>query len=379
MARAGNPHKWALVLLSLLASGVSILEAQRRKPSDEPLLVTEPVPPVVEPPATVKANIERLTFYVAPYSTQGPLSRQLDATLRYLLQEQRRSRVVKLRAFVTGGADSRRVEDIVTELFQKRKLPLPALSVVEVGPLPAFGAQLVLEAVLESRRVVNPHGLAFAASPLIQSTQPTLQVAGLVDRAAASIEGKLREVGLDGTDVLAVTCFCSSLEDAHVTGQLLARRFPHAARNYVQLRRDYTPGSALCEAVARLRHPLAPSHPSSKTEPPTSDAPQLAVVPPGEVVFSGMELGFQLDESNIHQALRRLTRSLAANGVGPFLPVKLNFYAVYEGLLKQFQKVTAQFYGGQPSPVITMAEFEGLPALDATFGIEAVAVAGKGP
>lgn len=92
-----------------------------------------------------------------------------------------------------------------------------------------------------------------------------------------------------------------------------------------------------------------------------------------------MELGFQLDESNIHQALRRLTRSLAANGVGPFLPVKLNFYAVYEGLLKQFQKVSAQFYGGQPSPVITMAEFEGLPALDATFGIEAVAVAGKGP
>jgi len=69
--------------------------------------------------------------------------------------------LVKLRAFVAGTGDMRRVQAIVSEDFSERKIPLPVVTTIQVGALPLTGAQVVLEAVSQARTVVNPNGLTF--------------------------------------------------------------------------------------------------------------------------------------------------------------------------------------------------------------------------
>ena len=70
---------------------------------------------------------------------------------------------MKLRAFVAGSGDMRRVQAIVSETFTERRLSLPALSVVQVGGLPLEGAQVVIEATSVGKKDVNPNGLVFIA------------------------------------------------------------------------------------------------------------------------------------------------------------------------------------------------------------------------
>jgi len=72
-----------------------------------------------------------------------------------------RGPIVRLRAFVAGTGDLRRVQAIVSEVFTDRKLPLPVLTTVQVGALPMDEAQVELEATFLDRRVVNPDGIAF--------------------------------------------------------------------------------------------------------------------------------------------------------------------------------------------------------------------------
>ena len=68
---------------------------------------------------------------------------------------------MKLRAFVAGSGDLRRIGEIAGEMFLEKHLPLPALSVAQVGALPLEGAQIVIEATEADRKVVNPAGLPF--------------------------------------------------------------------------------------------------------------------------------------------------------------------------------------------------------------------------
>ena len=95
---------------------------------------------------------------------------------------------MKLRAFVAGSGDMRRVQAIVSETFTERRLSLPALSVVQVGGLPLEGAQVVIEATSVGKKEVNPNGLVFIAGQQAASPgplEPVVPLAGEVARGAA--------------------------------------------------------------------------------------------------------------------------------------------------------------------------------------------------
>src|SRR5437016_5708472 len=143
---------------------------QKKKKSDEE--VTQSLPPPREAPAAVIGATDRLVFQISTLSNKGLLSQQTRDTLRALIRPGRS--IIKLRAFVAGSGDMRRIQEIVGELFGEKHLPLPALSVVQVGALPLEGAQVILEAIAEDKKVVNPNGLAFISGQAAPSVEQSL-------------------------------------------------------------------------------------------------------------------------------------------------------------------------------------------------------------
>ena len=74
--------------------------------------------------------------------------------------------ILKIRAFVAGPGDVRRVRDLVSEIFTESQKPLPLLSLIRCGGLPLEGAQVVLEAIASSSKRLNPDGLAFVSGQM---------------------------------------------------------------------------------------------------------------------------------------------------------------------------------------------------------------------
>ena len=104
------------LLCLLLVPG---LHAQKRKPKKE----VEPKPQVLEvlpePPEAVTVETARLTFQVSPLSSEGLLSRQVRDALRALLRNSHGATIVKIRAFVAGSGDLRRIKEIVSKGSKK--------------------------------------------------------------------------------------------------------------------------------------------------------------------------------------------------------------------------------------------------------------------
>ena len=137
----------------------SVSAQKKNKKDEEP--PTQVLPPLTDPPDAVVAETARLSFQVSPLSNKGLLSQQIRDALKALLHDNHGAQIVKLRAFVAGSGDLRRVQTIMVEEFTDRKLALPVLSTIQVGALPMVGAQVVIEAASVERREVNPGGLAF--------------------------------------------------------------------------------------------------------------------------------------------------------------------------------------------------------------------------
>src|SRR5271154_314283 len=128
----------------------------KKKQKDE----TQTLPPPKELPIAVVADTDRLSFQVSPLSAKGLFTPQTRDALKALLRGSHGT-IVKLRAFVAGSGDLRRVSELVAEVFGDKHQPLPALSVVQVGGLPLEGAQVVIESTEAAKRPVNPNGVAF--------------------------------------------------------------------------------------------------------------------------------------------------------------------------------------------------------------------------
>ena len=130
----------------------------REKKGDD---VTQALALPPELPAAVTAETNRLAFQVTPLSAKGLLSQQTRDAIKSLLRSSH-GPIVKLRAFVAGSGDLRRIGEIAGEMFLEKHMPLPALTVAQVGALPLVGAQVVIEATEEDRKIVNPSGVAFS-------------------------------------------------------------------------------------------------------------------------------------------------------------------------------------------------------------------------
>jgi len=353
---------WRVPAIALLAVvGSTGVLAQR--PGFDLELDEQTLDVLPEPPAAVTAEGARLIFGIAPVRTQGLLSDQLRAGIRSMLGSNGRARFVHLRAFVAGSGDSRRVQEVVSEVFQNRKRPLPSLSVIQVGALDHEGAQVMVEYVAEDRRPQNPAGVAFVTSGMLTAEEQSLDVLPLVDEAIGRIGGDVSRLG---ADVLRVTCYCSSLPDGEAVRRTMLDGFPGAEINAVQTRRSYGAGWVTCEAAARL--------PESAVAVAADDPGRVATIGPGRVTFTGAQLAFRSEDDDIRLAFERLGRVLEESGSSYEHVVKWNIYPLSLALAERIRVLGNEFVSESSPPLATTAEVEGLPSLDASFAVDLVAV-----
>ncbi len=323
-------------------------EGKKKKKGDE---ITQAPPPSPELPAAVTTETARLAYQVSPLSSKGLLSQQTRDALKALLRTNRGT-IVKLRAFVAGSGDLRRIGEIAGEMFLEKHLPLPALSVAQVGALPLEGAQIVIEATEADRKVVNPAGVAFLAA------QPASSVAD----SLAKLKSELSTVGIKPSEALLVTCFVSSLDDQRDTQQAMAADFPGAALNHVQMQRSPITPAAACEATARLAQPASSSN------------SQMALVSSPQVIITGTQLAFGNQDSDFKLAFERLGKTLATFRTRFDRVVMSHLYVTASGLSRRVLAIQSGQTSSDHPPATTLVSFESLPSLDALFGIDVIAV-----
>jgi enamine deaminase RidA (YjgF/YER057c/UK114 family) len=346
----------------MLAAGAS---AQKKpKPKKEEITQTLQLPKDLPPAVT--GETRRLAFHVTPLSARGLLSAQVRDALKALTRETGANPVLKIRAFVAGSGDLRRVRDLVSEVFTDRKAPLPALSLIQSGGLPLEGAQVVLEAISQTKKDVNPLGLVFLPAPVVTSDNPLDPVEPLAAQSLERLKAALKAARSEPSDVLRVTCFLSSLDNLAAVRKLVEADYPRAALNYVQTQRSPVRAVAACEAVARLTWNTG----SRVQLQPQEGEPQAALVAAPRVVLTGTQVSYGYQESNSRLAFERLQKVLESSGVSGRDVVFAHYYPLADPLAAQVRKLRPAFF---PASAASLVLFEGLPGLDAGFAVDVIA------
>ncbi|HEX6894176.1 MAG TPA: Rid family hydrolase [Bryobacteraceae bacterium] len=373
----------SLALATLLVLAAGSVSAQKKKPASDdegyvPQVVpeskqkkhkkeeTQSLPPSPELPNIVVAETDKLSFDVTPLSSKGLLTQQTRDAFKNLLRNSRGT-IVKLRAFVAGSGDLRRIGELAGEILSDKHQPLPALTVLQVGGLPMPGAQIVIEATEMEKKSVNPNGLAFI------SGQTAAGIAQSLDR----VKRALGAAGLDPSDALRITCFVSSLDEEKSGHLLMSGNFPNAAVNFVQMQREPVTPAAECEAVARLRS--APTQPVTFMNPPglekSPNYSQIALVHSAKLAITGTQLAFGGQESDLKLAFERLEKSLSSHGGSLSRVVMSHVYLGSVGIASKVRTVRSAYFNSEHPPASTMLPFEALPGLDAQMGLDVISVA----
>jgi enamine deaminase RidA (YjgF/YER057c/UK114 family) len=364
------------VLVALAAGGALAGPFQNKKKEDQTQTLQLPK----ELPGAVEADTRRLVFYVTPLSAKGLLSQQIRDAVKALLRRAGGDTILKIRAFVAGPGDVRRVRDLVSGVFTERQKPLPALSLIRSGGLPLEGAQIVLEAIAESRKPLKQAGLAFVSAQPAMSANPLDPVEPLMVQSLGSLRQAVHAAGAAPGDVARVTCFVSSFENLKVWRALVEGEYPRAAVDYVQPQR--APGWALaaCEAVARLSAdpgPLrmlsaegaAPDHGQSD-----KGQSQIALVGARRLVLTGTQVSFGFEEKDAHLAFERLQRELEHSGSSMRNVAFAHYYPLAQSIAAQVRRARRDFFDAAHPPAGSLLVFEGLTSMDAGFAMDVVAV-----
>jgi enamine deaminase RidA (YjgF/YER057c/UK114 family) len=339
-------------MAALLATGIQKAEAQKKK-YEEPKSQVLPLPP--ELPMALSAETANLDFHVSPLLKTGGLAEQIRKSLNDLLHDTHGETIIKLRAFVAGVGDARRVQAQTTEIFSDHKLPLPVLSIVQVGALGYEPAKVVIEAVVYTRRAVNPDGLAFVAG----------QSGSSLPEALAKLQRSSAAASVTPSDILSTTCFTSRMDNYEAVRSSVQSLFPNALINLVQALRDPLNNASMCEAVGRLS-PLTGQSSATKSQVTWLSAERVTLVRSPQLIFTGMQLTFGSFLDDAHEAFLRLRH--AASALQPVqAPVLVNAFSLDATAGSAVRKTTSY-----PQSTFTVQTVEGLPAMDASSGIEAV-------
>ena len=295
-----------------------------RRPANNQLALEGPDAPVgrIDAPAAIAGITAQLVFHVSPLSNKGLLSQQIEDAIKALDKANGAATFLKLRAFVAGNGDLRRVQTIVNGLFTDKKLQLPVITTVQVGALPLEGAQVVIESVSEDKKTVNPAGLAFF--PLVESATGATAVAAL-------------QTAIGSANPLRVTCFADSMAEAEAARAAATKAFPKISGVFVQSTR-YTLGSrAACEGIA-----------------------QGGPVQSPKLVFAAAQLTFGEQDADLALAFDRLDKTLEPMNVKRSDAALVNAYATSRAIADKARSRAAAVF------------IEGLPGQDATLAVEAV-------
>jgi enamine deaminase RidA (YjgF/YER057c/UK114 family) len=326
--------RYLLAITALLLLAATLIAQKKKRPED----VTQTLELPKDPPAVALGETRRLVFRVSQLSGKGLLTQQTRDALRALVKENSGMPVVHIRAFVAGSGDIRRVPQIVSEIFDKKQ-PLPSVSVVLSGGLPLDNAQVVLETVSMSKKEVNPTGLSFQFAEEATDPDPAAPVRPLLDRTLNQLASTV-----NASDVLAVTCFVTSMNNASDLSSGISARFPGSAIDLVQTQRAPYSAGASCEAVARGTQATA-----------------------ARLAFTGTRVAFGSEEKNAALAFQRLDRDLADAGADPASIVMTHVYPLSRpvaAMVRRLRPATAR---------MALLPFEGLASIDAGFAVDAVA------
>lgn len=321
---------------------------RRNKRYEEPKTQVLPLPH--ELPMVLTAETAGIDFHVSPLLRSGGLSAQIRKSLSELMRETRGETIVKLRAYVSGAGDARRVGAEVSSMFSERKLPLPVLTVIGVGGLGDDLSKVGIEAVVGTKRSLNPSGLAFLSGQTARTLPSALE--RLRDNAA--------EAAIPAANVLQCSCFAANLENGASTRTQVQSIFPQAAVTLVQPLRDSSGESVTCEAIARLSRPPSPNALVLMKQ------SRIALVNTPRLIFTGMQLTFGSYLDDAREAFSRLQRTVSVLEPADS-PVEVNAFSLDETAAAALRKTTSI----APS-TFTVHTVEGLPAVDASSGIEAV-------
>ncbi|MEO5922647.1 MAG: hypothetical protein ABIR70_02370 [Bryobacteraceae bacterium] len=275
----------------------------------------------------VSGITSQLVFHVSPLSAKGLLSQQIEDAIKALDKANGAATFLKIRAFVAGTGDLRRVQTIVNVMFSEKKLPIPVVTTVQVGSLPLEGAQVIIESISEEKKPVNPAGLAFL---------PTVETATGAEAVTAM------QTALAGATPLRLTCFADSQAEAESARATAAKLFPKLTGVFAQSTR-YTLGSrAACEAIA-----------------------QGGPVQSAKLVFAAAQLTFGEEEADLALAFDRLDKALEPQGIHRSDAVLVNAYATSRAVADKARALAA------PTPRSAVF-IEGLPSQDATLSVEAI-------
>ena len=366
----------ALITCLALVVALTAWPAQEKKKKKKHKQDEEPITQVLElpkdPPAAVVADADRLLFQVSPLSGKGLLSQQLREALKWVLRQDRT--VVRLRAFVAGTGDTRRVQSIVSEAFSEKHLSLPVLTVVQIGALPLEGAQVLLEAVLSDKKPSNPNGLAFLSGQGGYVGEPLKPVMPFVEKATGRLQAALKAASIEPGEVLRVGCYITSLEEADKVRSTIAMQFPRASVSVVQPLRAALQSGASCDAVARLSSP--PGGPLKFINPPdlehAAHSSAVALVAPGKIALSGAQLAFGATDADARLAFERLGKSLEQVTASYDHVAVAEVYSLSRAASEEARKVAAGFFAKGGPPAVTALPFEGLPSMDASFAIDVI-------
>ncbi len=347
---------------------------KNKKPDQQP--VTQVLVVLKDPPGAAVGETDRLIFHVSPLTSKGLLSVQVHEALKNLLQDNHGAAIVKLRAFVAGSGDLRRVQTLVSEVFTERKLNIPALSTIQVGALPMDGAQVVIESIAEERKTdkktANPNGLAFFSG----------QQAKNVNQSIAQLRTAIDSAGVSPENVLRATCFLSSLDDFSGDRTAIHAAFPSAALDLVQQQRLGLDQLVECEAVGRLEKtptPLTIATPVLFENPPAlaqnPNYSQIALVSAAKIVFTGTQMAFGDQDKDVRLAFDRLRKALEAQDTDYKDVFWSATYPLTKSMADKVRAIRFDYYDRSHPPASTLLLFEGLPSLDATAAVEVAAVA----
>jgi enamine deaminase RidA (YjgF/YER057c/UK114 family) len=357
----------ALLCLAAVFVSLLCLGAPQKKNKEEE---TQKLDLPKELPMWVEGETRRLTFHTTRLTNRGLLSQQIRDSLKELSRQTRKETVLKIRAFVAGSGDMRRVRDLVSDTFTDRHQPLPVLSLVRAGALPLEGAQVVMEVIASSRKEVNPDGLVFVSAEPATSDNPMDRVPPLTAKTLAALRGAVQSAGSQPADVLRVTCFFSSLEDIAESRKLVEAEYPRAALDYVQTQRSPIQALAACEAVAR-QHGGAEPLQFGPGEPGHS---RFARVASRRVVLTGTQSSYGYEEKDARLAFERLQKGLEQAGLTARGVAFAHYYPLSPGIAAQIRKVRLEFFDPAHPPAGTLLIFEGLPSMDSGFAVDAVAI-----
>jgi len=307
-----------------IGAGEKPLVVRPEKKSKRKELPNQALEKLPQPPLALAVDGAKLSYVAAPLSNRGLLSQQTRDALKWLLGQTRGAQIVHVRGFVAGSGDLRRVPQLVSELFEDRHLPLPVVVTVQVGALPLEGAQVQLEATLQQGRAVNPAGVKF------------------VTAAADGAQAALDKLKLSG-ELLRVTCYVPSLDASAPAGNV----------TWVQPQRLSARATATCEGVVKNAGAAEAAQP---------------------LVLTGAQLAFSYSEEDAKLALERLEKTLRSVNSTLRNAVCLNVYPLSAQLAEQAGRSTSAYLNAEHAPDgVRDVVFEGLPAMDGSFAVEAVA------